>query len=100
MFTQADAQAIAEKLGCVPREGKAHRYHDLIIDDRLIATIGERRASREKGHGHIPRQLHITQKECRNLSACPLSREGYLELLKERGFLPNSGHEENKQATG
>lgn len=93
MFTQADAQAIAEKLGCVPREGKAHKYHDLIIDDRLIASIGERRASKEKGHGHIARQLHLTQKECRSLSDCPLSREDYLELLRERGFLPHSGHE-------
>jgi hypothetical protein len=88
MFTQADVQAIAKKLGCVPREGKAHKYYDLFIDDKLITSIGERRASKEKDHGHVSHQLHITQKECRDLSACPLSRDDYLGLLKERGFLP------------
>lgn len=87
MFTQADVQTIAKKLGCVPREGKAHKHYELFIDERLIISIGERRASREKGHGHLPHQLHITQKECRSLSACPLSREDYLGLLTERGFL-------------
>jgi hypothetical protein len=87
-FTQEDARTIAEKLGCVPYEGKAHQYFELFIGGKLITRFGVRRASKEKGHGHLPKQLHVTQKQCRDLSVCPLTKEEYLGLLKDKGLLP------------
>ena len=89
MFTQEDAEAIAKKLDCASYEGRAHKYYELFINDRLITRFGVRRASREKGHWHLPRELHLTQKQCRDLSVCPLTKEEYLELLKEKGLLPS-----------
>ncbi len=87
MLTQEDAEAIAKKLECVPHEGRKHKFFELFVGQRLIIRFGVSRASKEKGHGHLPRQLHITQKECHRLLDCDLTKAGYLEVLKEKGFL-------------
>ena len=87
MLTQDDAEAIAGKLGCAPYEGRSHKRHELFVDDRLITRFGVRRASKEKGHGHLPRELHITQKQCKDLSKCPLSKEEYFHILREKNYL-------------
>jgi hypothetical protein len=87
-FTQDDAEVIAEKLGCVPDERKGHKYYELYVQGKLITMFGVRRASKETGHGHLPKALHITQKQCRDLSDCPLSKDAYLQIMREKGFLP------------
>lgn len=87
MITQTDAEAIAKKLLCKFDEAKAHKYAEMYEGELLIVRFGIRRASKEKGHGHIPKALHITQKQCWDLRRCPLSREAYLEILREKGLL-------------
>jgi hypothetical protein len=87
LLTQDDAEAIADKLDCTPYEGRSHRYYRLFVDQKLVARFGVRRASKEKGHGHLPRDLHITQKQCRELSECPLTKEGYLQILRDKNLL-------------
>ena len=87
MFTQDDAEAIAKKLECTPDERKGHKYYELFVQGRLVTRFGVRRASREKGHGHLPHDLHITQKQCRDLSDCPLRREEYLQILRDKNLL-------------
>jgi hypothetical protein len=87
LLTQDDAEAIAGKLGCTPYEGRSHKYYRLFVDQKLVARFGVRRASREKGHGHLPRDLHINQKQCSDLSTCPLSKDDYLQILRERNIL-------------
>ena len=86
-FTQDDAEAIAKKLGCIPDERKGHKYYKLYVQGKLITMFGVRRASKDIGHGHLPKALHITQKQCRDLSNCPLSKDAYLEIMREKGFL-------------
>lgn len=86
MFTQRDAEAIAKKLECSFLEGRAHRYAEVLENGKLVARFGIRRASHEKGHGHIPKELHVTQKQCRDLRDCPLSRSQYIQLLSARGL--------------
>ena len=87
MFTQRDAEAIAKKLACAFREGRGHRYAEVFENGKLVARFGIRRASHEASHGHIPRELHITQKQCRDLRDCPLSRSQYIDLLHSRGLV-------------
>jgi hypothetical protein len=87
LLTQDDAEAIAHKLGCASYEGKGHKYYELFVDDRLVTGFGIRRASKEKGHGHLPHDLHITQKQCKDLGKCPLSKDEYLEILREKNLL-------------
>jgi hypothetical protein len=87
LLTQDDAEAIAEQLGCTRHEGRSHKYYELFLDNKLATRFGVRRASKEKGHGHLPRELHITQKQCRDLSNCPLSRDEYLQILRDMDVL-------------
>jgi hypothetical protein len=87
VINQGDAEAIAEKLDCRFVEAKAHRRAEVFEGGRLIARFGIRRASREKGHNYIPRELHITQQQCWDLRRCPLSREDYINLLREKGLV-------------
>jgi len=87
VLTQTDAEAIAKKLLCTYDEAKAHKYAEVFEAGRLIARFGIRRTSKEKPHGHIPRDLHITQKQCWDLRRCPLSREEYVNLLRQKHLL-------------
>jgi hypothetical protein len=102
VFTQKHAHAIAKKLGCSFREGRAHLHADLFVEGKLITSFGIRRASKEVGHGHIPRDLNITQKQSRDLFACTFSREEYLEALREKNLLnaPASKASEAQSGTG
>jgi hypothetical protein len=87
VFTQKHAHAIAKKLGCSFRQGKAHLHADLFVEGKLITSFGIRRASKEVGHGHIPRDLNITQKQSRDLHDCSFSKEEYLAVLREKNLL-------------
>jgi len=89
MFTQKHAEAIARKLGCVYREASAHKYAELFVGGKLVASFGIRRASREVPHNHIPRSLYMKQSECRALHDCSMSKESYLELLRQKGQIPS-----------
>lgn len=91
-FTKDDAEDIAKKLGCTSDERRGHKYYELFVEGRLITRYGVRRASKEKGHGHLPHELHITQKQCRDLSDCPLSKDAYLELLRGKGYVTFPEH--------
>ena len=85
MFTQKHAKAIAKKLDCVLLERAKHVFAELHVGDKLIVSFGIRRASRDVSHSFIPQQLHLKQKECWELHDCTLSKEQYLEILREKG---------------
>lgn len=100
MFTQTHAYAIAKKLGCSIREGKAHTHADLFVESKLIVSFGIRRASKEVGHGHIPRDLNITQKQCRDLHECSFSKEEYLAVLREKNLVSEPSKAEPEAQSG
>lgn len=84
---------IAKKLTCNLREDKAHTTAEVFEGETLVARFGIRRGSGELGHGHLPSELHLKQKECKELYECTLDRSGYLQLMRERGELPPSPSE-------
>lgn len=88
-FTQTDAKEIARKLKCTfdPDRAKSHDVAELFEGGKLIARFGIRRASKEKSHNYIPRELHITQKQCWDFRRCHIAKEAYLEILREKGLL-------------
>ena len=57
MFNQDDAWAIAEKLEAKIESGRAHELAVFRYQGKRIADFGIRRASREKGHDYIPKEL-------------------------------------------
>ena len=89
-ITKELALKIAKKLGAkIDRSaGKAHDLAMVYHDGDLVAQFGIRRGSRkDAGHGHIPRDLRIRPREARLLAQCPLTREGWLAILAEKGLL-------------
>lgn len=87
MFTQDDGRTIAKKLKVDPVPG---REHDLVIfrhEGKRIGGFGIQRSSKDKPHDYIPRQLHLTKKQCEDFIDCSLSLESYIDLLKGKGLL-------------
>jgi len=90
MLTAEDAQTIADKLGIQPREKRNHVRVAVHVEGTYIGSYGISRGSKELPHDYIPKQIGITSREARDLSRCPLSRDGYIELLRQRGRLDSS----------
>lgn len=70
---------------------KANRPHDLFIVSESgvkVSAISIRRGSNKSaGHGHVPGNLLVTQSEALDLANCPMSREQYLQRLRDKGKL-------------
>jgi hypothetical protein len=62
----------------------------------LLTALNE--AEKDVGHGHIPRGLHITQKQSRDLHDCTLSVEEYLQVLRDKSLLGEPGSKSEKEA--
>lgn len=91
-ITKEHARKIARKLGAVIETGtKAHDLALVYHNDLLIATFGIRRGSRKDiGHGHIPSALHVGPRDCLGLANCPLSREAWIQMLIEAGWVDDA----------
>jgi hypothetical protein len=89
-LTQEDAVAIAKKLKA---EIKPGRKHDIVVfrhEGKYIAQFGIQRASKDKPHDYVPRQLFMTSKQGREFRQCSLSLESYIELLRAKNPSPLS----------
>jgi len=96
-FTQDHAKNIAAKLKMDIVSG---REHDLAIfrhSGKEIVRFGIRRGSHELPHPYIPRQLHMTNKECRELHDCSRSREQFIENLRSKQLLPEEKKADSTQ---
>ena len=88
IVTKEHAIKIAKKLKANYRQEKAHSYADIFHDGKLIAWFGIRRGSeKDKGHDHVQKDLHVNGHQARLLAACPLSREDWLQIMKQKELL-------------
>lgn len=84
------AVRIAKKLNATidTKACKAHDIAYIFEDGILIAQFGIRRgSSKELGHDHIPRDLHISSGNARLIGQCPMSREDWIRIMHERGII-------------
>jgi hypothetical protein len=88
-ITKEHAEKIQKKLRAkVLTNRNAHDLVQFFHQGVLIAQFGLRRGSNKSlGHGHIPDDLHISQRQALDLARCPLSLDQYIEILKEKGFV-------------
>jgi len=97
MITREHAEKIVKKLKAVDESTKnsAHDTYVVYHNGREIASFGIRRGSKKDNpHGHIPDELHIRPRQCLDLARCPLSREEWIDLLRERGLIQEVESEE------
>lgn len=93
-FTRQDGDDIAKKLSASIEKGRRHEIVVVSYKGMRICQFGLRRGSRELGHDYIPKQLHISKKECRDLADCPMSADQYFERLREKGILADADSSE------
>ena len=90
IITKELAEKIVAKLKAtkVKTKSKSHDFYDVEQDGRVIASISIRRGSeKDKGHDHIPRDLHISPRQAKLLAQCPWKREDYIRALREKGLI-------------
>jgi hypothetical protein len=91
IITKELAVKIAKKLNAtkIKSKNKAHDEYEVTEGGILIGIISIRRASdKDLGHDYIPRELHISPRQARNLGQCPWSRDAFIACMKEKEILP------------
>ena len=87
-FVQSDAWAIQEKLKAEVEVGsRIHTKVKFWHNGKLVIQFGIRRGSKELGHGHLPKDMKISQMECREFRQCSISVPQYIEILKSKGHI-------------
>jgi hypothetical protein len=95
MLNKDDAQKIAKKLKARIHPGSAHDIAVIEHDGKHIADFGIRRGSRrDLGHGHIPGDIHLNLRDANSLAQCTLSREQWIQRMKEKGLIEADPNQE------
>ena len=88
-LTKKHAEDIAKKLA--GRRDSSASNHEMVciyVEGRLVALYGIRRGSRkDQSHDHVPRELHVSPRQAKDLACCPMSRDDYIEHLRQKGHL-------------
>ena len=85
-LVQSDAWAIQEKLKAeVDDSARKHTLVKYRYNGILVFQFGIRRGSKESGHGYIPNQMKLSQKECREFRQCKITVDAYVDILKSKG---------------
>jgi hypothetical protein len=94
MITREHAAKIAAKLRATFRTGGNHDIAVIEFEGRRIAQFGIRRGSRrDAGHDHIPASIYVNARSALDLARCPMSYEQWIEVLREKGLIEQSGEE-------
>lgn len=89
VFRPREIAKSLHKKGFVPEE-RDHTFYTFMLNGRLthIRTKLSHGSRIEYGDNLLSimsRQLHIKKNELKKLIDCPISKEDYIKLLKERG---------------
>ena len=95
-ITKAHAEKIAGKLEAVIETGAKHDLAKIYYNDRKVAQYGIQRASKKDApHTYIPGQIYVSKKDALLLAQCPLSRDGWVEILKGKGIIEDDGDDDD-----
>jgi len=88
-ITRQDALKIATKLKARIEPGRGHGTRaEIYYQGRWITWFGiSRSPKKDKPQGHIPRHLHQTPHETKDLAQCPKSREDWIADMIEKGII-------------
>jgi hypothetical protein len=89
LITREHADKIVKKLRAKLRTSRtAHDLAEVTYKGVIVVGFGLRRSSsKDTGHGHIPNDLHLSPHQTLALANCPLSRDQYVKILKEKGYI-------------
>ena len=91
-LVQSDAWAIQKKLKAQTLDGrKPHTLVQFRHNGVIAIQFGIRRGSGELGHGHIPKEMKISPRQCREFASCNISVEQYVKILQDKGHIAKPG---------
>jgi hypothetical protein len=93
IITKEHALRIVRKLEAqvFSRDKKAHDIAMVFHNGKCIAQFGVRRGSeKDLGHDHISRDLHLGPHKARLLAQCPLTRDQWIQIMREKGLITES----------
>ena len=94
-ITKEHAEKIADKLEAVIESGAKHNLAKIYYNNKKVAQYGIQRGSKKDAlHTYIPGQIHVSKKDCLLLAQCPLSRAGWVNILKDKGVIEKDENEE------
>lgn len=90
-----DVESILLQKGFLLQDGGDHRYYVFYLHERLVARTKVSHGTRYKDLADdllskMSRQCHLTKGEFLNLVDCPLTQQGYEQILQDRGLLETS----------
>jgi hypothetical protein len=93
IITKELALRIVKKLEAQihPRGNKPHDIAMVFHKGQCIAQFGLRRGSeKDLGHDHVSRDLHLGPHKARLLAQCPLTRDQWIQIMRDKGLLSES----------
>jgi hypothetical protein len=79
-------------------KGAAHIEYAIEHEGQVIALTNLRHgSSKELGHDHMQRDLHVSTGFAKLLGQCPKSRKDYIETLQENGIIARPGDDADEQ---
>ena len=86
-ITAREFDTVVRKFGFEVKVGD-HIRAQLIIDGQaIVRTRRSHKSGDLPSYNQIRQQLRLNEAQLRDAIACPLDRDGYLEILRERGIL-------------
>ena len=86
-ITAREFDRVVTKFGFEVKGGD-HVRAQLIIDGQaIVRTRRSHKSGDLPSYNQIRRQLRLSEEQLRDAINCPLDRDGYLDILRERGIL-------------
>jgi hypothetical protein len=99
IITKELALKIVKKLRAsqIDSRSTAHDEYQVEHEGIVLAFISIRRGSeKDLGHDYLPRELHISPRQARDLGRCPWQREDYIQCMREKGLLPEEDQDDQE----
>lgn len=85
IITKKHGEQICSKLrGTRNRKRPNHEEVTIYYKGKRVARYSIRRGSKELGHGHIPKQIHLSWHQTVLLAQCEISKEDYYNILRDK----------------
>jgi hypothetical protein len=91
IITKELALKIVKKLKATRIDTRSSAHDEYAVEEGgvLIGVISIRRGSeKDQGHDYIPRDLHISPRQAKDLAQCPWKRNDFIQCMRDKELLP------------
>ena len=86
-ITAREFDSVVRKFGFEVKVGDHIRAHLIIDGQAIVRTRRSHKSGDLPSYNRTRQQLRLNEAQLRDAIACPLSRDGYLEILRDRSLV-------------